>query len=74
MAADFLVAIWKDRPSAFATEAQTREILRNVLKSRCTNWRAVIAATRSMLHERQVLNRHMDDYILRWLQGHFLIP
>ncbi len=74
VAADFLATIWKDRPFAFATEAQTGEILRNVLKSRWTNWRAVITFARSMLHERQGLSQHVDDYILRWLQGHFLIP
>ena len=73
VAVDFLGHIWSERPGALATLRQTSLVLENLLKSR-TEWRSVVTMLRRIYQQRVGVDRGLDEHIVGWLQGHFLVP
>ena len=70
---DFLRSIWAERPMELTTSMQTSLVLTNLLRSR-KDWRSVVAVLRGIYRRRFGRDAALDNYMLGWLQGHFLVP
>ncbi|WP_156831299.1 tetratricopeptide repeat protein [Arhodomonas aquaeolei] len=73
VAAKFLDAVWSEQRHALTTKKQTSILLENLIRAR-RDWRDIIGALRWVFGWRFGHNAELDNYILLWLQGHFLVP
>jgi hypothetical protein len=73
VAADFLAHIWSERRWELATSQQTSMVLENLIRGQ-DQWPIVVWLLRRIFRQRHGREDELDEYMLGWLKGHFLVP